>query len=164
MKRITRRQFIQAGLGGSALLFAAGCTRGEATPSGVVRALVPVVLAGALPADAASRAAAIAETTEAFHRATSGLAPAIQAEIGELLALLAFAPTRVLVAGVGAPWAAASAAEVSAFLQRWRESRFELKRSGYRALTQLIQGAWYDNPLAWKVIGYPGPPALAAKP
>ena len=161
MKRFTRRQFIKAGLGGSALLLTAGCTRGEPHVD-VLHALIPVVLAGALPAEGAARVIAIKETVEAFQRAVSGLTPAVQDEIGQLLSLLAFAPTRILVAGVGSPWSAASAEEIGAFLHRWRDSRFELKRSGSRALTQLIQGAWYDNPLAWTVIGYPGPPALEA--
>ena len=162
MKRFTRRAFIQAGIGGSALLVTAGCTRGE-PHADVVQALIPVVLAGALPAEGAQRVVAINETGEAFRRAVSGLAPAVQEEIGQLLSLLAFAPTRVLVAGVGSPWAEAGAEEIAAFLHRWRDSRFEMKRSGSRALTQLIQGAWYDNPLAWTVIGYPGPPALEAR-
>jgi hypothetical protein len=51
---------------------------------------------------------------------------------------------------------------VAGFLARWRTSRFDLARAGYQALTQLIQAAWYDNPVAWRAIGYPGPPALAA--
>jgi hypothetical protein len=49
---------------------------------------------------------------------------------------------------------------VSAFLARWRESRFDLLRAGYQALTQLVQAAWYGNPRAWGAIGYPGPPAV----
>lgn len=159
MSRFTRRQFIVAGLGGAALLAGAAWLRPARAADDVVRALVPVVLAGALPPQA--REAAIGETVEAFHRAVSRLAPAIQEEIGDLFGLLAWAPTRFLVAGVGSPWPEASEAQIRAFLEDWRHSRFELKRSGYRALTQLIQGAWYDNPRAWKVIGYPGPPEIA---
>ena len=161
MSGLTRRQFIQAGLGGTALLLAAGCTKGPAGNAEVVRALVPVVLAGALPAEARARAEAIGETVEAFDRAVAGLAPAIQDEIGDLLGLLAFPPTRIAVAGLWPRWSEASAADIGAFLDGWRASRFELKRSGYRALTQLIQGSWYDNPRAWPLIGYPGPPAIA---
>ena len=161
MSGFTRREFIQAGLGGSALLLAAGCTRGPAGDAEVVRALVPVVLAGALPAEPRARGEAIDETVQAFQRAVGALAPAIQDEIGELLALLAFAPTRVFVAGVWPRWSEASSAEIGRFLDGWRASRFELKRSGYRALTQLIQGSWYDNPRAWALIGYPGPPEIA---
>jgi hypothetical protein len=161
MKPFTRREFIAAGIGGTALLAGAGWLSRGRTSADVIPALVPVVLAGALPPDPRERAAAIAETTQAFHRAVSRLAPAIQEEIGDLLALLAFAPTRILVAGVSSPWSEATPDAITAFLESWRASRSELKRSGYRALTQLIQGSWYDNPLAWKVVGYPGPPEIA---
>ena len=59
------------------------------------------------------------------------------------------------------PWKEASADEIAAFLRDWRGSRYELKRSGYRALTQLIKAGWYDNPAAWRILGYPGPPQAA---
>lgn len=129
---------------------------------GMMKAIVPVVLAGSLPADAAARNAAVDQVIEAFDRAITGLSPAVQAEIGELLDVLRYAPTRVALAGITGSWAHASPESIAAFLQRWRTSRFDLLRSGYQALTQLIQAAWYDNPLAWKAIGYPGPPALVA--
>jgi hypothetical protein len=120
-----------------------------------------VVLAGSLPADPPSRARAIDETVEAYGRAVAGLAPAIQEEIGEMLSLLSLAPTRFAMTGITSSWPEADAADIADFLQSWRTSGFVLKRAGYRALTQLIQGAWFDNPLAWKAVGYPGPPALS---
>lgn len=160
MKRFTRREFIRAGLGGSALLFVAGCAKRDAASNDIVGALVPVVLAGALPDEGSAKATAIAQIVEAFGRAVQRLAPAIREEVADLLALLAFAPTRILVAGVASPWNEASAAEIERFLRDWRASRFELRRSGYRALTQLIQAAWYDNPSAWPIIHYPGPPKI----
>lgn len=168
--KITRRRFIHAGLAGAALLAAVPLVdRARAQPAARLRnlderslellqALVPVVLAGALPAEAATRSQAVAETIEAFDRALSGLDPAIQEEIAQMLGLLVYAPTRIAVAGVWPAWRDASAEEVAAFLRDWRDSRYELKRSGYRALTQLIQAGWYDNPLAWRIIRYPGPP------
>ena len=61
-----------------------------------------MVLAGSLPTDAAERIGAIEETVDAFARAVNGLAPAIQEEIGEMLSLLSFAPTRFAMAGIGA--------------------------------------------------------------
>jgi hypothetical protein len=159
--KLTRRRFIAAGVGGAARLAGAGWVGAARPHAGVIRALVPVVLAGALPAGTNARTAAIAETVDAFERAVARLAPAIQEEIGELLALLSWAPTRRLVAGMTSPWPDATHAEIATFLGDWRASRFALKRSAYRALTQLIQGAWYDNPRAWTLIGYPGPPPLA---
>jgi len=171
LKRFTRRQFIQAGAAGAALLAAVRfLDRPRAAEIGkfrnldartveLLQALVPVVLANGLPS--AHRATAIGEIIEAFDRALSGLDPAIQDEIAQMLRLLVYAPTRIAVAGVWPPWPEASAEEVAGFLRGWRDSRYELKRSGYRALTQLIQAAWYDNTRAWPVIAYPGPPALS---
>ncbi len=82
-------------------------------------------------------------------------------EIDQLFALLAFAPSRALLAGVWSPWSEASARSIAAFLAQWRDSRFALKRSAYGALHQLIMAAWYGSPDAWPAIGYPGPPSLA---
>jgi hypothetical protein len=167
-----RRRFIQAGIAGAALLVSVrwldraggawGAPQGglERRSIDVIRALVPVVLAGALPSQPAEHARAIEETVEAFDRAVGGLAPAIQEEIAQMLSLLSFAPTRVAMTGITSSWREADAADIAAFLEDWRRSRFELKRAGCRALTQLIQGAWFDNPLAWRVIGYPGPPQI----
>jgi hypothetical protein len=150
-----RRRFLQVGLAGTAVLATAGWL---ARPQGgIVEALVPVVLDGSLPSGAA-RERAVRDVTEAFHRAVAGLTPAVQGEVAQLLALFGFAPTRILLTGIVAPLGEASAADVAAFLSRWRTSRFDLMRAGYQALTQLIQAAWYDNPASWGAIGYPGPP------
>jgi hypothetical protein len=132
----------------------------DARSAGVVNALVPAVLAGALPTVEAERAAAIQEVVEAFDRAVSGLSPAVQREIEELLHVLRYAPTRIVFTGVYGSWETASVESVSDFLARWRESRFDLLRAGYQALTQLLQAAWYGNPRAWPAIGYPGPPPV----
>jgi len=172
--RPARRRFIQAGLAGTALLAFAGLVgRPRAQPAarlrnldarGVefLRVLVPVVLAGALPSGP-ERPAAIDETIQAFDRAISGLDSAVQDEIGQMLGLLLYAPTRIAVAGVWPAWREASADEVAAFLRGWRDSGSDLKRSGYRALTQLIQAAWYGNARSWPAIGYPGPPQEALR-
>jgi hypothetical protein len=151
-----RRRFLQVGVAGSALLATAGWFAARPR-GGVVEALVPVVLAGSLPAAPADRAA-VHEVAQAFHRAVAGLAPEVQAEVRQLLALLAWLPTRLVLTGIAAPLDAAHPGEIAAFLGAWRTSRFDLLRASYQALTQLIQAAWYDNPLSWKAIGYPGPP------
>jgi hypothetical protein len=89
------------------------------------------------------------------------LPPAARSELGQLFSLLALAPARRAFAGVASPWEEAGIAEVGAFLDRWRDSGWALKRSAYDALHQLVIAAWYANPRAWPAIGYPGPPVLA---
>jgi hypothetical protein len=169
----SRRQFIKVGIAGAALFAAARyLDRPLAAPASgyrvldensaaIMRALIPVVLAGSLPTEEIARVRAISETLAAFDRAVSGLAPAVQDELTQLFSFLNFAPTRIAFAGLLAPIDEAPSEDIKAFLTRWRHSRFDVQRQGYEALTQLIQASWYDNPSSWKAIGYPGPPALA---
>lgn len=159
----TRRQFLQTGLAGSLLLTMAGCGAPADRPSGrsqVIAALVPVILEGSLPAADEARSKAIAVTVGGVEKAIAGLALATQKEIGQLFDLLAFAPTRILVAGVWPAWDVALPGEIAAFLNSWRHSRFDLLRTGYAGLHDLVLGAWYAQPDSWAAIGYPGPPLL----
>jgi len=161
-----RRSFLKAGLAGGALLAVAGwwgvSRRLAPDADAIVRAIVPAMLEGALPAEATSRAAAIDETVANVARAIDGLPPASRTELDRLFALLALAPARIAFAGLASPWSEASAADVSAFLSRWRDSGWRLKRSAYDALHQLVLASWYGNERSWAAIGYPGPPALPA--
>lgn len=173
MSLVTRRQFIKVGLAG-AMVFAAARMLDRpsaAAPSryraldeqaaATVAAFVPVILAGSLPEEPGARSLAIREVVEAFDRAVSGLALTTQEEVIQLFSFLHFAPTRVAFAGLWAPVVDSSREELTAFLQRWRASRFDLQRASYHALTQLIQAAWYGNASSWTAIGYPGPPQIA---
>jgi hypothetical protein len=174
---INRRTFLMTGVAGGVALFGAWWWRGahrdrnaapgtlaalDAEAPAIVGAIVPALLAGALPADPAARAAAVAETVANVERAIAGLPPAAQGELGELFALLGLAPARVALAGVSAAWAEATPDAVNGFLDRWRASRFALLRSAYDALHQLVFAAWYGNPRSWPATGYGGPPALLA--
>jgi hypothetical protein len=173
---LTRRQFLKVGAASGALLAGAGWLYLRSAPAPapglkwldargqvIVAALAPVILEGALPKAQPERARSLAEVVAAFDRAVSGLSPAVQDEIRQLFALLGIAAGRFIVAGVRSTWAEATPDEVSAFLRRWRGSRFGLLRAGYQALTQLFQAAWYGNPGSWERIGYPGPPALGER-
>jgi hypothetical protein len=167
----SRRTLLRFGVTGALLLAAAGAARGQneyrpADGSGtlqvlreadreVLAAITPAILAGTA-ATGSSLAAAIGS----IDRAVAGLPPHLQEEVGQLLALLASWPGRRWVAGVVAPWREASVAEVSAFLERWRFSRWALLQQGYHALHDLVLAAWYARPGSWAAIGYPGPPEV----
>lgn len=170
-----RRQFLKVGLAGACALAVAqrlsAWTVDSATPAGsldlkalnnrdadLVAALASAILSGALPDEAGARAVAVAEVVEAFDRTVAGLSPPVQREVKQLLALLTFAPSRWLVAGVTVPWREATVGQVAAFLQRWRRSRFDLLQQGYQALARAMIACWYGNPLSWARIGYAGPP------
>jgi hypothetical protein len=172
---ISRRTFITTGILGAAALATAHWLRGPHAPPGdaslrvldadaqaVVAAIVPVMLAGALPDEAGARRQAIADTVRGIDTAISGLAPSAQDELRQLFALLALPPARLAIARVSEPWNRASEADVRACLDRFRGSSLTLLRSAYGALHQLTFAAWYGNPGSWARIGYPGPPELPA--
>lgn len=169
----SRRTFIAAGVAGAAALGLAAWLKGPHAPaSGVPRraldadgealftAVVPVLLAGALPEAPAARNAAVAETLAGIDLAIAGLPLAAQAELGQLVALLALPPVRWSFARVTSPWREASPAQVRAFLDRCRDSSLALPRTAYDALHQLTFAAWYGNARSWPALGYDGPPAI----
>jgi hypothetical protein len=170
---LSRREFLQIGASGALVLAAArlACARpvaGEPPPPAVLStgardvltAVVPAMLAGALPTEPSARAARIAATIEGVDRAVSDLPPHTQADLHDLFALLGFAPARWVLAGVRPPWRQASRAEIEGFLQRWRFSGWALKQQAYQALHELVYAAFYADPASWPPIGYPGPPHL----
>lgn len=177
MSRLTRRELIHTGLGGLALLALGGCAR-PGTASGpfddpgytyralsggdreLVAAVGSVMLAGALPPDAAGHDVAMVQVVRGVDMAIVGLPPNAQDEIGQLFGLLRFPVTRTVAAGIWSSWRDASPNAVADFLGRWRFSNFELFRSGYQALHQLVMASWYGNGASWARVGYPGPPAV----
>ena len=170
--RISRRTLLKAGIaGGAALLLArwlytptlppARPTPNALDPEArtIVAAIIPVLLDGALPSGPEAQSAR-ADILAAVEEAIAGLPPATRKELADLFSLLDFPPTRCLIAGIWSPWPKASRESIASFLTRWRDSRFELLRSAYAALHQLVFAAWYANPRAWAATGYAGPPSL----
>lgn len=171
---LSRREWLKAGLAGSVLLAAGGWwhtaaaanARGAAThrladeEREMLGAIAAVILDGSLSVEPAERARSLGRAVDGVAQTVAGLSLATQKEIGELFGLLAAAPGRRLLAGVASPWREASAADVAAFLESWRASRFALLQSAYLALHDLVFGAWYAQIDSWAAIGYPGPPEV----
>ena len=80
-----------------------------------------------------------------------------QAELRELLDLLASGFGRLVIAGVWLSWQSSSQDSVHQFLQDWREHTLQLLQQAYVGLHQLITGAIYAEQESWEAIGYPGP-------
>ena len=125
-----------------------------------MRAIVPVMLAGALPQHPSQHHEAVRETVMNIDRAINGLSPLQIREIGQLFTLLALAPVRWSLTRSTHSWDEATASDVDALLSRLRDSRIALLRAAYDALHQLVFAAWYGNPRTWASIGYDGPPVL----
>lgn len=167
---ISRRQFLKVGLAGSICLAAAGRFRSALADARtaengtvreqILRAIIPVMLAGNLPDEKKALRLAVESTVAGVEQAISGLHPMSQKELDELFALLGFGPTRWLLTGISTAWTEASPGEVARFLARWRHSIWALPQAGYQAFHQLIIAAWYSQPRAWASIGYDGPPTL----
>lgn len=122
----------------------------------LLRALMPVVLDGALPVDA-SREKTISESLQLLDALLEGSSRAGQQQLRQLFDLMTFAPTRRLVVGLERDWTEAAPAEINAFLDGWRRSRIGMLRAGYLALTQMLTMNWYLQPRAWAAINYVPP-------
>jgi len=171
-----RRAFLKTGVAGAALLFAArwaapipaadAQTAGlplnflTADDAGVLRRIAPVMLAGALPDEGAPRKTAIDEVITGVDLAIGYQPPSVRREIRDLFNLLENAVTRALAAGVWTSWDRASDQTIREFLASWHDSRFDLLRTAYIGLNNLIVGSWYGNPKSWARIGYSGPPKI----
>lgn len=84
----------------------------------------------------------------------------MQSELSQLLALLATAPGRSVLAGLPVEWTSASARDVQAALQAMRTSSLALRQQAYHALRDLTNAAYFADASTWAVMGYPGPRAV----
>ncbi|MBH9575964.1 hypothetical protein [Inhella proteolytica] len=159
-----RRSLLKLGLGGAVLLGLAGgiaafWTPGlqgpKLTPAGrqAMGAVARAVLEGALPADEAALSRHLDELEKLF----AGLPPAVQAELEQLMGLIANGPGRLGLLGMAKPLHEQPLPALSAALQSLRHSRLALRQQVYFALRDLNCAAFYSQPSAWATMGYPGP-------
>jgi hypothetical protein len=123
----------------------------------VFSALIPVILAGALPPEPQALQTAVQTALGRIQNAIGSLTLTSQQEVADLLKLLAAGPARRLLAGVDDDWHAAKPEQITAFLQKWRSHRSPTLQTGYQALHDLVIGPWYGDESTWAGIGYPGP-------
>jgi hypothetical protein len=166
-----RRTLLKLGVGAAALLAVAGgalsllrpgLVQGRLTASGfeVFRAVARAVLDGSLPVGAAEKKAALEAHLQRVDAAIAAFPAATHKELSQLLALLASAPGRIGLAGLHSTWPQASVAELQQALQGLRTSPLALRQQVYAALRDLTNGAFYADPTAWDLLGYPGPRLL----
>lgn len=163
-----RRTLLKLGLGAAAVLAVAGggvallkpgLVNGRMTPAarGVFRAVARGVLDGSLPPDPAARDEALQAHLKRLDDALAAFPVPTQAELSQLLALLASAPGRLTLAGLRSDWPDASSQEVQQSLQGMRTSGLALRQQAYHALRDLTNAAYYADPAIWPLMGYPGP-------
>lgn len=145
--------------GGAAALLQPGLDGGKLSASGreVFSAVGGAVLDKTLPADEGARQIALNGLLSRVDVLVQALPPHAQAELSQLLALLASAPGRMTLAGLPTDWPDASAQEVQQALQDMRTSKLALRQQAYHALRDLTNAAYYADPAIWPLMGYPGP-------
>ena len=119
-------------------------------------AVGPAVMASLWPAEPAAAQAALSGLLQRLEDTISGLPPALQAEVDELLTITSSAPGRLALVGLGRPWSEASAEQVTASLQALRESGLALRQQVFHALRDLTNAAYFADASTWALLGYPG--------
>ncbi|MBI2382383.1 MAG: hypothetical protein HYV16_16665 [Gammaproteobacteria bacterium] len=165
---LSRRQLLVHALQGGALLAGAPALALAETSMAsrflteadqlILAAVVPVILAGALPVE--GRKAAIEGVIRDLDSAIAHLPERTRDELRQLFELLDGRLSRLALTGLWAQWAELRPAQVEEFLGEWRESYLDLLRTAYAGLHDLILGVWYGTPAAWSGIGYGGPPPI----
>lgn len=145
--------------GGTAALLQPGLAGGTLSASGreVFSAVGRAVLDKTLPAEDGARHIALNGLLSRVDVLVQSLPPHAQAELSQLLALLASAAGRRALAGLGQPWDQASIADIQQSLQDMRLSRLALRQQAYAALHDITAGAYFSDPVSWPLLGYPGP-------
>ena len=168
VNQMHRRTLLKLGIGATVILVAAGGGVALLNPAlsdgrlshsarAVMHAVARAVLDGALPPAADEQEKAIEAHLQRLDAAIADFPSATQAELSQLLALLAAAPGRVALAGLTSAWSQASVTQVQASLQGMRLSSLALKQQAYHALRDLTNAAYFSDPSAWQRMGYPGP-------
>ena len=166
-----RRSFLKLGIGSAVVLGVAGGAVALMQPGfaagklstgarQVMAAVGQAVLAGTLPADAATRAASVEALLGRIDTLVNNSPTHVQDEISQLLGLLSVGLGRRTLAGLGPDWQEASTAEVSACLQSMRVSSVRLRQQAYQGLHELVCAAYFSGKESWAVLDYPGPLAL----
>lgn len=145
--------------GGGVALFQPGLAAGRLTAAGrrVFEAVSRAVLDGSLPPAGAERRAALDAQLGRLDEVILAFPAAVQSELSQLLAILATAPGRRLLAGLATDWPGATVAELHAAFDDMRLSGIAVRQQAYHALRDLTNAAFYADASAWPLLGYPGP-------
>ena len=148
--------------GGTAALVQPGLERGALTAAGcsVFSAVAQAVLDKSLPEQSAASQVEVTALLGRIDVLVSALPSHAQAELSQLLAILATGAGRLALAGLGTPWPDASVQEVQAALQGMRVSSLAVRQQAYAALHDITAGAYFSEPSTWALLGYPGPLAF----
>jgi hypothetical protein len=145
--------------GGMVALVQPGLERGTLTAVGreIFRAVGLAVLDKTLPEQPGAKDAALTGLLSRIDVLISALPLHAQTELSQLLSILGASPGRRALAGLSAPWATASVAELQNALQDMRLSGLALRQQSYAAVHDITAGAYFSSEDTWPLLGYPGP-------
>ena len=145
--------------GGAAALLQPGLDRGRLSNAGreVFSSVGHAVLDKTLPDEEGARRIALNDLLARIDTLVTGLPSHAQAELSQLLSLLASAAGRRVLAGLSQPWVDASVDQIQQALQGMRLSSLALRQQAYAALHDISAGAYFSDPASWPLLGYPGP-------
>ena len=115
------------------------------------------VLDKSIPADEGARQTALNGLLARIDTLVTGLPPHAQAELSQLLSLLASSGGRRALAGLSQPWADAPVADIQRALQGMRLASLALRQQAYGALHDITASAYFSDEATWSLLGYPGP-------
>lgn len=150
---------VAAGLGARAIATGLPWRDGRLDERGraVFAALARGVLDGTLSNVDAVRQSEIAAHLDRVEQAIAQFPPHLQAEVAQLLALIAHPAGRRWFVGLAPDWPDATADDIGRALQGLRTSTWALRQQAYHALRDLTNAAYYSEPGTWAHLGYPGP-------
>lgn len=168
---LNRREFLRAGMFGSALLaggagvaLLSGCSSSKVAADGflhlrpadleLLTPLVPLLLAGALPNGDAD----VARALQRLDTLLDGPAPATRDALFQLYDVLQLGPFRWWTMDAWAHPAKLSNEQIDQGLANWSRKQNSFARLAFNGLCQPLTLAWYTDPDVAKSTGYPGPP------
>lgn len=119
--------------------------------------MADAILHDVLPAEEALRQTWLDVVVANCALGIAVLTPRLQRETHELVSALARAPLRLLVIGQWSGWQDQGRERIQARLEQLQGSANPTHRIVYRALRDLIIGAYYSDRRSWAGIGYDGP-------
>lgn len=145
--------------GGALALLEPGLHQGRLAPAGrrVFTHVGRAMLDGSLPSADPARQVALDGLLLRVDGLALSLPSHAQAELSQLLALLASGGGRRAIAGLSTDWAAASVAELQSAFQSMRTASLDLRQQAYHALHDITMGAYFSDASTWQHLGYPGP-------
>jgi len=171
IRSMQRRQWLALGAvsaavlaagGGALAMLRPGMDGGRLSAAGreVFRGVGKAMLAGSWPAQADLARVAMEDWLGRVDALILALPAHAQAELSQLLALLATGAGRVMLAGLHEPWDVATVPAIQQALQSMRVSSLSLRQQAYQALHDIAGGAYFSAAQTWSLLGYPGPRPL----